>query len=190
SAANDLQRVDGRGDAGPVVDAVDFAAEGVLQIGVAATFAEARPGAGHGDGSGDDEVDVRQLPRIDGAANFGGSADRRRGTKITQAPRVQLPEAARLAQAGDGHVDDLALAQRAEPDVPLWSVRIALDGPRAAPLAGAGEAISGCGRADEVRNPSARAGARRGAAFLEQRPDPVADGLLPIVQGTSPSSPN
>ena len=107
-AGNDLKRVDGGGDAGVGVDAAHRAAEGVLQIGVAAALAHAGAGAGHGDRSGDNEVDVRQRTGVYCAAGLGRSSDRRRGGRVAQTARVQLPEAARLPQPRDGHVHDLA----------------------------------------------------------------------------------
>src|SRR5439155_14864742 len=154
-ATDDLQRMHGGRDAGAIVDAAHGAAEGVLQIGVAAALAEAGAAAGNGDGTGDDEIDVRQLTRIDGAACFGGSSDRCRSTEIAEVTRVQLPEAPLLPESRDGHVHDLAFTQRAEPDVALRSVGVALDGPRAAPLVEVRKQIGRGGRTDEVRDASA-----------------------------------
>src|SRR5207248_9056416 len=132
----------------------------------------------------------RQITRIDWAASFGGSSDRCRSTQVAQATRVQLPEAPLLPEARHGHVHDLAFTQRAEPDVALRSIGVALDGPRAAPLVEAGKTIRCRRRPDEVWNPSARSGERGYAPLLEKRPDAIADGLLAIVQGPSPPASN
>jgi len=156
-----------------------------LQIRIAAALADAGTAAGNCNGSGNDQVDMRQIAGIYGAAHFRGASDRRGGAQVAQTPGIQLPEAARLPQAREGHVHDLPFAQGPQPHVTLRSIRVALDQAGAAPLVERGESIGGGRRADEVGDPTARAGKCCGAPLFHERPDAIADGLLAVGQGSA-----
>jgi hypothetical protein len=91
---------------------------------------------------------------------------------------VQFDEALEALEPRDGHVDDLALAERHAADRELRRVGAHLDRPRLLPGPEALEMERRPLRADEVRDASRRTRESRDAADLHLAPDAIARGGL------------
>src|SRR4029077_18251658 len=130
-----------------------LAQEPVLEVAVAATLADTGAVASHPDRPAHDEIDRTHLARRHGppVAARPGDAGRERGAP-PEPLRVDLDEALLGAQAGDRHVDDLALFEREATARQLWRVGIHLDHERAAPDGHLTQQLRRLLGPDEVRN--------------------------------------
>ena len=136
--AQDLDRVDGGGDRGVVVDLAGVDEDPVLEVVIAAAFADPRPAQVHRDRAAEHEVDLRQVVEGDDAAVLERALDRRRlfHRRLRQLLRVEDAEGVRVAQPRHRHDHRLALFQGDPPRVRLRRVGVGLDRPRPLPERG------------------------------------------------------
>jgi hypothetical protein len=154
----ELQFVHGRDADGVRADQAGRGGQGVLEVGEAAALAE--PGAVRAgrDAAHDHEVDGGQLGQGNPAGIAGRAGDRgglARGSG--QVVRIEREERLGLGEAGDRHVDGLAVLQRALADRELGGVGVGLERQRGLPLRQGAEALGGRFRAGEVRDAAGRA---------------------------------
>jgi AAA ATPase-like protein len=159
--AEDLDRVDGGGDDDVGVDLARLDEDPVLEVVVAAAFAD--PGAAEvdGDGAAEDEVDLRQVIEGDDAAVLQGALDRGRllDRFFGELLRVEDAEGVGVAQARHRHDHRLAFFEGEAARVGLRRVRVGLDDHRPFPEPVAGELFGRQFGPGEVRD--AALGARK-----------------------------
>jgi hypothetical protein len=172
--------VHGRDDGGVGGHGAHLVGQRVLEVAVTAALADPGAAAVHGHAAGDDEIDVRQLGRGHRRAEDRGPLDRGgRSQAPPQPARIEVDEASRVRQPGDGDVDGLALPQRAQAHGPLGSIGIALQRAGGPPLGQGRQAL--CGRLGpyEVGDPvGERQWETPHPAALQQSPDPLAQRLF------------
>src|SRR5205823_10865691 len=130
--------------------------------------------------------DPADLAHRDGLAVRRRPSDRRCLARPDgDARRVQAEEWLRVAEPGDGHVDDLALGERGRSDGKLRRVRIALQRPRRAPDRRSRQQAGRSLCPHEVRDPALGAGEPSGSALPHGSPHALADGLLAGVRAAN-----
>jgi hypothetical protein len=152
----------------------------VLEVVVAAAFAD--PGAAQVDRhrAAEHEVDLRQLVERDHPAVLERALDRRRllDRLLRELLRVEDAEGMGVAQAGDGHDHGLAFVERDPAGVRLRRVGVGLDHPGALPEPVPGQLLGRQLGAGEVRNPSLGTGEAGDALAIHRLPDLLADLIL------------